>query len=124
MSNEIAPLPRRADTYRGVPRLLHAVRWAQHVLAIVAEVLILLSFAMSGMDVSLGGVMANVPLLKILWAGMFALGIDTAFVLSWVRVRQSARTRHWLGLSWNILLASGMSIILFQPIAVQLCSRH
>ena len=123
MSNEIAPLPRRDDAYRGVPRLLHAVRWAQHVLAIVAEVLILLSFAMSGMDVSLGGVMANVPLLKILWAGMFALGIDTAFVLSWVRVRQSARTRHWLGLSWNILLASGMSIILFQPVAVQLLQQ-
>jgi hypothetical protein len=83
MSNE--PIK---DEYKGLPGLLHAVRWSQRLLAIIAEVLILVAFAMSGMDVSLGGVMASIPLLKILWAAMFALGIDTAFALSWVRVRQ------------------------------------
>lgn len=109
--------------YIGLPRLLYGVRWTQHLLSIVAEVLILLSFAMSGMDVSLGGVMASVPLLKILWAGMFALGIDTAFALSWVRVRQYAQTLHWWALSWNLLLALGMSVIVFQPIAIQLLQQ-
>jgi hypothetical protein len=112
-----------SNHYRGLPRLLYSVRWAQHLLAIVAEVIILLSFAMSGMDVSLGGVMASVPLLKILWAGMFALGIDTAFALSWVRVRQSVLHRRWLAFTWNLLLASGMSVIVFQPIAIQLLQQ-
>jgi hypothetical protein len=112
-----------SNHYRGLPRLLYSVRWAQHLLAIVAEVIILLSFAMSGMDVSLGGVMASVPLLKILWAGMFALGIDTAFALSWVRVRQSALRQRWLAFTWNLLLASGMSVIVFQPIAIQLLQQ-
>ena len=60
------------DEYKGLPGLLHAVRWSQRLLAIIAEVLILVAFAMSGMDVSLGGVMASIPLLKILWAAMFA----------------------------------------------------
>lgn len=112
-----------SNHYRGLPRLLYSVRWAQHLLAIVAEVIILLSFAMSGMDVSLGGVMASVPLLKVLWAGMFALGIDTAFALSWVRVRQAVLHRRWLAFTWNMLLASGMSVIVFQPIAIQLLQQ-
>lgn len=90
---EVLPPTRDTDQYTGLSRLLHGVRWTQHLFSIVAEVIILLSFAMSGMDVSLGGVMASVPLLKILWAGMFALGIDTAFALSWVRVQQCALTR-------------------------------
>lgn len=109
--------------YKGLGSLLHSVRWTQHLLAIIAEVLILLSFAMSGMDVSLGGVMAKVPLLKILWAAMFALGIDTAFALSWVRVRQCVVKHQWLALIWNILLALGMSVIVFQPLALQLLQQ-
>lgn len=112
-----------ASEYRGLGTLLHAVRYTQHLLSIIAEVLILLSFAMSGMDVSLGGLMATVPILKVLWAGMFALGIDTAFVLSWVRVQRSAANRRWLTFTWNILLALAMSAILFQPIAVQLLQQ-
>ena len=112
-----------ASVYGGLGRLLHIVRWAQHLLAIIAEVLILLSFAMSGMDVSLGGVMADIPLLKVLWAAMFALGIDTAFALSWVRVRQCVSNRQWLSFAWNILLALSMSLIIFQPIAVQLMQQ-
>ncbi len=111
------------NKYRGLPRLLHVVRWSQHLLAIIAEVLILLSFAMSGMDVSLGGVMASIPLLKVLWAGMFALGIDTAFALSWVRVRQCIHNRQWLALGWNIVLALGLSVVLFQPISIQLLQQ-
>jgi hypothetical protein len=114
---------RTPEHYRGLPRLLYTVRWSQHLLSIIAEVVILLSFAMSGMDVSLGGVMASVPILKVLWAGMFALGIDTAFVLSWVRVRQSAANRRWLAFTWNIVLALAMSAILFQPIAIQLLQQ-
>lgn len=112
-----------ASEYGGLGRLLHIVRWTQHLLAIIAEVLILLSFAMSGMDVSLGGVMAGVPLLKVLWAGMFALGIDTAFALSWVRLRQCAMRRQWLPFVWNLLLALAMSIIVFQPLAIQLLQQ-
>ena len=109
--------------YKGLGHLLHAVRWSQHLLAIIAEVLILLSFAMSGMDVSLGGVMADIPWLKVLWAAMFALGIDTAFALSWVRVRQCVNNRQWWPLAWNLLLALSMSFIIFQPIAVQLLQQ-
>jgi hypothetical protein len=78
---------------------------------------------MSGMDVSLGGVMASIPLLKILWAAMFAHGIDTAFALSWVRVRQCINNRQWWPLAWNMLLALSMSIIIFQPIAIQLMQQ-
>jgi hypothetical protein len=109
--------------YKGLRGFLHAVRWTQHLLAIIAEVLILISFAMSGMDVSLGGVMASIPLLKILWAAMFALGIDTAFALSWVRVRQCINNRQWWPLAWNMLLALSMSFIIFQPIAIQLMQQ-
>ena len=122
MGDEV-PSVKDTDQYPGLPRLLHGVRWTQHLFSIVAEVLILLSFAMSGMDVSLGGVMALMPLLKILWAGMFALGIDTAFALSWVRVRQCLLHGHWLALTWNILLAIGMSIIVFEPISIQLLQQ-
>lgn len=109
--------------YKGLGGFLHIVRWSQHLLAIIAEILILISFAMSGMDVSLGGVMASIPLLKILWAAMFALGIDTAFALSWVRVRQCINNRQWWPLAWNMLLALSMSIIIFQPIAIQLMQQ-
>jgi hypothetical protein len=112
-----------ASEYGGLGRLLHIVRWTKHLLAIIAEVLILLSFAMSGMDVSLGGVMAGVPLLKVLWAAMFALGIDTAFALSWVRLRQCAIRRQWLPFVWNLLLALAMSVIVFQPLAIQLLQQ-
>jgi hypothetical protein len=112
-----------ASEYGGLGHLLHFVRWAQHLLAIIAEVLILLSFAMSGMDVSLGGTMASIPLLKILWAAMFALGIDTAFALSWVRVRQCVNSQRWWPLAWNMILALSMSFIIFQPIAVQLLQQ-
>ena len=78
---------------------------------------------MSGMDVSLGGVMAGVPLLKVLWAGMFALGIDTAFALSWVRVRQCVTNQQWVALLWNMLLALAMSVVVFQPLAIQLLQQ-
>jgi hypothetical protein len=118
MSNE--PIK---DEYKGLPSLLHAVRWSQRLLAIIAEVLILVAFAMSGMDVSLGGVMASIPLLKILWAAMFALGIDTAFALSWVRVRQCMVRRQWGAFSANLLLALAMSVIVFQPISIQLLQQ-
>jgi hypothetical protein len=99
------------------------VRWLQHLLAIIAEVLILLSFAMSGMDVSLGGVMASVPWLKVPWAAMFALAIDTAFALSWVRVRQHFVGRRWLAFVGNLVLAFSISFIIFEPISVQLLQQ-
>jgi hypothetical protein len=111
------------EQYKGLPRLLYAVRWSQHLLAIVAEILILLSFAMSGMDVSLGGVMAGIPALKVLWAAMFALGIDTAFALSWVRVRQCAINQRWGAFTANLLLALGMSYVVFAPVAIQLLQQ-
>ena len=112
-----------ASEYAGLGRLLYVVRWSQHLLAIIAEMLILLSFAMSGMDVSLGGSMASIPWLKVIWAAMFALGIDTAFALSWVRVRQHIVRRQWLGLIGNLLLALSMSFIIFEPIAIQLLQQ-
>jgi hypothetical protein len=111
---------RIAGEYGSLGRLLHIVRWAQHLLSIIAEVLILLSFAMSGMDVSLGGVMVDVPLLKTFWAGIFALGIDTAFALSWVRVRRHLRQRQWLAFIGNGLLALGISFVVFEPVVIQL----
>ncbi len=75
------------------------------------------------MDISLGGIMTNIPWLKWLWAAMFALGIDTMFVIAWVRVRQCAGAHKWGGLFWNILLAIGMSFIVFQPVAIQLLQQ-
>ena len=112
-----------AGEYAGLGRLLYVVRWSQHLLAIIAEMLILLSFAMSGMDLSLGGSMASIPWLKVIWAAMFALGIDTAFALSWVRVRQHIIRHQWLGLLGNLLLALSMSFIIFEPIAIQLLQQ-
>ncbi len=109
--------------YKGLPQLLHGVRWTQHLLAIIAEILILLSFAMSGMDANLGGIMTAIPWLKWLWAAMFALGIDAMFVIAWVRVRQCVVNHKWGGLVWNGLLAIGMSFIVFQPVAIQLLQQ-
>jgi hypothetical protein len=60
---------------------------------------------------------------KVLWAGMFALGIDTAFALSWVRVRQCVTHRQCLSFVWNMLLALAMSLIVFQPLAVRLLEK-
>lgn len=121
--NDNNTTPKGTDYYKGLGSLLHKVRWTQYLLAIVAEVLILLSFAMSGMDVSLGGIMASIPLLKILWAAMFALGIDTAFALSWVRVRRHLRYRQWLACIGNGLLALGMSFVIFEPVSIQLLQQ-
>jgi hypothetical protein len=47
------------NSYKHLAALLHKVRWVQRFAAIIAEVLILLAFLASGMDISLGGVMAN-----------------------------------------------------------------
>jgi hypothetical protein len=105
--------------YKGLPRILHGVRWTQHLLAIVAEVLILASLAMSGMDASLGGTMAGIAQFKWSWAAAFALGVDTSFVIAWVRVRQAVYVRSWGAFTWNLLLALGMSFIVFQPAAIQ-----
>lgn len=112
-----------ASQYRGLPSLLHGVRWTQHLLSIVAEVLILLSFAMSGMDVSLGGVMTRVTWLTWAWGAAFALGIDTSFVIAWVRVRQCVVARMWGAFTWNIILALGMSFIVFEPVAIQMLQQ-
>lgn len=106
--------------YKGLPELLHGVRWTQHLFAILAEILILIAFAMSGMDVSLGGIMTNIGFLKWFWGAVFALGIDTSFVIAWVRVRQCVINQQWGALVWNIILALGMSFIVFQPVAIQL----
>jgi len=87
---------------------------------VVAEGLILLAFAGSSLDVSIGGKLAGISWLAVGWGIVFALGIDTSFILSWVRVRQLAmelgKRRH---LWWAIPLAAGMSFIVFQPVAIQ-----
>jgi len=106
--------------YKGLNRLLHFVRGAQNYAAVVAEGLILLAFAGSSLDVSIGGKLAGIGWLAVGWGIVFALGIDTSFILSWVRVRQIAmgtgKKRH---LWWAIPLAVGMSFIVFQPVAIQ-----
>ncbi len=100
-------------------RLLSKVRESQRYLAIIAEVLILLSFAMSGLDVSVGGKLAVIPGLAWAWGVAFALGIDTSFVLAWVRVRQMVMAKRWASLLWGVPLALGMAFIVFQPVAIQ-----
>jgi len=111
------------NQYKGLPKILHSVRWTQHLLAIIAEVLILASFAMSGMDVSLGGTMTGIVWLKWAWGAAFALGIDTCFIIAWVRVRRCASNHSWGAFTWNLLLALGMSFIVFQPVAIQLLQQ-
>ena len=120
-SQEQAQKP--VSQYKGLPNILHSVRWTQHLLAIIAEVLILASFALSGMDVSLSGVMTGIVWLKWTWGAAFALGIDTSFVIAWVRVRQCLTARRWGAFTWNVLLALGMSFIVFQPVAIQLLQQ-
>jgi hypothetical protein len=116
-------IEKHAEQYKGLPKILYAVRWSQHFLSIVAEVLILLSFAASSMDTSLGGIMSNIVWFKWIWAAMLALGVDTAFVIAWVRVRQSVVNKRWASFTWNLLLALGMSFIVFQPVAIQLLQQ-
>jgi len=123
MKQEHVQEKQSGQQYKGLPKILHSVRWTQHLLAIIAEVLILASFAMSGMDVSLSGAMTNIAWLKWIWAAAFALGIDTCFIISWVRVRHCSTDRNWGAFSWNVLLALGMSFIVFQPVAIQLLQQ-
>jgi hypothetical protein len=101
-------------------KLLRGVRNIQQYCAICAEILLLLAFFTSGMDVSLGGTMAGLDVFKWTWAFVFALGIDTSFVLSWVRCKQIGKSKH---LWWAIPLAVCMSIIVFQPLAIQLLQQ-
>lgn len=105
------------NQYKGLPTLLHKVRWTQRFFAILAEVLILVAFFASGMDVGVGGIMANATGLKWAWAAIFALGVDTSFVVSWVRCRQMGLSFHLL---WGIPVALGMSFVVFEPVVIQL----
>lgn len=100
--------------------VLRKVRSIQQYLAIFSEILLLLAFFASGMDVSVSGVMADIPFLKWAWAFVFALGVDTAFVISWVRVRHPGRGRN---LWWYIPVALGLSFVVFQPIMIQLLQQ-
>jgi hypothetical protein len=103
--------------YKYLPGLLRRVRWFQHLASIIAEALILLAFLASGMDISLSGVMANNAVIKWAWAAIFSLGVDTSFVISWVRCRQLGRSWHLL---WSIPMALGISFVVFEPVVIQL----
>jgi len=105
------------NSYKHLPALLHKIRWVQRFAAIIAEVLILLAFLASGMDISMGGVMANTAAIKWAWATIFSLGVDTSFVISWVRCRQLRRSWRLL---WNIPVALGISFVVFEPVVIQL----
>jgi hypothetical protein len=113
MSNE----SNTVDEYKYLPAILHHVRWVQHFSAIIAEALILLAFLASAMDVSMGGMMANIAVIKWAWAIIFSLGIDTSFVISWVRCRQLGRSWHLL---WSVPVALGISFVVFEPVVIQL----
>src|SRR5260221_4690526 len=103
--------------------LLRKVRSIQQYLAIGSEILILIAFAMSGMDTSVSGVMADIPFLKWFWAAVFALGIDTSFVISWVRCRQCVSNDKAHQLWWNVPVALGMSFVVWQPVMIQLLQQ-
>ena len=103
--------------YKYLPSLLRRVRWVQRLAAILAEALILIAFLTSGMDSSLNGVMANNSVIRWAWAAIFSLGVDTSFVISWVRCRQLGRSWH---LVWSIPLALGISFVVFEPVIIQL----
>jgi hypothetical protein len=105
------------NSYKHLPALLHKIRWIQRFAAIIAEALILLAFLASGMDISLGGVMANTTAIKWAWATIFSLGVDTSFVISWVRCRQLGKDWRLL---WNIPVALGISFVVFEPVVIQL----
>ncbi len=107
------------NEYKGLGKLLHLVRGAQNYAAVVAEGLILLAFAGSSLDVSIGGRLAGIGWLAVGWGIVFALGLDTSFILSWVRVRQAVLAKKYHYLWWSIPLAMGMSFIVFQPVAIQ-----
>ena len=103
--------------------LLLKVRSIQQYLAIGSEILILVAFAMSGMDTSVGGAMADISYLKWFWAAVFALGVDSAFVISWVRCRQCVTQGKKRHLWWNIPVALGMSFVVWQPVMIQLLQQ-
>lgn len=108
-----------SENYKGLKQTLRVVRGVQNYAAVIAEVLILVAFAMSSLDVSIGGKLATIGGLAWVWAAVFALGIDTCFVLSWVRIRQVIATKRYGHLWYAIPLALGMSFIVFQPVAIQ-----
>jgi Homeodomain-like domain-containing protein len=100
--------------------ILHGVRQAQQGAAIFAEVLILLAFAMSGLDASLGGSLVQLTLVKWVWGVSFALGVDAAFVISWVRVSVLARQKRWLAFIGSLFLAVALGAVVFQQVGIQL----
>lgn len=108
------------DRYKYLPGLLHHIRWVQRFAAILAEALILLAFLASGMDVSMGGILANIPVVKWAWATIFSLGVDTSFVVSWVRCRELGRSWHLL---WSVPVALGISFVVFEPVVIQLLQQ-
>jgi hypothetical protein len=101
-------------------KLLGGVRSVQQFFAIMAELLILIAFFVSGMDVGMGGIMADMPVMKWGWALVFSLGLDTSFVISWVRVRQTGKSWHQV---WCIPVAVCISVVVFQPVAIQLLQQ-
>ncbi len=108
------------DRYKYLPGLLHHIRWVQRFAAILAEALILIAFLASGMDVSMGGILANIPAVKWAWATIFSLGVDTSFVVSWVRCRELGRSWHLL---WSVPVALGISFVVFEPVVIQLLQQ-
>ena len=104
-------------TYKHLPELLHKVRWSQHLASIIAEVLVLLAFFTSGLDIGLGGMLAVNPVVRWVWSWVFARGIDTLFIVSWVRVRTVGKSWNQL---WAVPIALAMSVVVFQPVVVQL----
>ena len=108
------------DRYKYLPSLLHHIRWAQRFAAILAEALILIAFLASGMDVSMGGILANISAVKWAWAAIFSLGVDTSFVVSWVRCRELGRSWHLL---WSIPVALCISFVVFEPVVIQLLQQ-
>src|SRR5258708_1560065 len=107
------------NDYRGLKRTLRYVRGAQAYGAVFAELLILLVFLVSSADLSLGGRLATNGGLTYVWAFAFALGVETSFIMSWVRVGFHFLTKQWKGLLWSVPLALGLSFIQYQPVAIQ-----
>lgn len=104
--------------YKGLKRTHHFVRGAQAYGAVIAELLILLVILLSSADATLGGRLAGNTVLTTTWAFIFALGVETSFILSWVRVGTFLYDKKYWQLTWAIPLALGLTYIAWQPLEI------
>ncbi len=106
------------NQYRGLPHC-STVSAGHSILAIVAEVTILLSLPCQAWTYHSAA--SWPPCRSLRYCGLRRSPLASYRLCAQLGARPAVcATCRWLAFSWNLLLAAGMSVIVFQPIAIQL----